>query len=54
VADSAGTSDGSELWGYVEVRPKAHLFWWYYRSPNRSQYPNKTWPIILWLQGGPV
>ncbi|KAK2980297.1 hypothetical protein RJ640_006295 [Escallonia rubra] len=50
---AAGTQDGSELWGYVEVRPKAHMFWWYYRSPHRVQDPNKPWPIILWLQGGP-
>ncbi|XP_075519973.1 serine carboxypeptidase-like 51 [Primulina tabacum] len=52
-AKASGTGDGSEAWGYVEVRPKAHMFWWYYRSPNRDQYPNKPWPIILWLQGGP-
>ncbi|KAG6417329.1 hypothetical protein SASPL_119483 [Salvia splendens] len=45
--------DGSESWGYVEVRPKAHMFWWYYRSPHRTEDPNKPWPIILWLQGGP-
>ncbi|KAK3010469.1 hypothetical protein RJ639_013021 [Escallonia herrerae] len=52
-SSAAGTQDGSELWGYVEVRPKAHMFWWYYRSPHRVQDPNKSWPIILWLQGGP-
>ncbi|XAR60053.1 Carboxypeptidase C [Bertholletia excelsa] len=45
--------DGSEEWGYVQVRPKAYLFWWYYRSPYRVEDPNKPWPIILWLQGGP-
>ncbi|KAK4409016.1 Serine carboxypeptidase-like 51 [Sesamum angolense] len=45
--------DGSEAWGYVEVRPKAHMFWWYYRSPYRTQDPTKPWPVILWLQGGP-
>ncbi|XP_038706378.1 serine carboxypeptidase-like 51 [Tripterygium wilfordii] len=47
------TKDGSEEWGYVEVRPKAHMFWWLYRSPNRVEDPSKPWPIILWLQGGP-
>lgn len=52
-AKAAGTGDGAEAWGYAEVRPKAHMFWWYYRSPNRDQDPNKPWPIILWLQGGP-
>ncbi|KAL6878439.1 hypothetical protein ACP4OV_012609 [Aristida adscensionis] len=50
---TAGTPDGSELWGYVEVRPKAHLFWWYYKSPQRTSSPGKPWPTVLWLQGGP-
>ncbi|WVZ57186.1 hypothetical protein U9M48_007603 [Paspalum notatum var. saurae] len=50
---TAGTPDGSELWGYVEIRPKAHLFWWYYKSPQRTSTPTKPWPTILWLQGGP-
>ncbi|XP_057831209.1 serine carboxypeptidase-like 51 isoform X2 [Cryptomeria japonica] len=46
----AGTPDGSEEWGYVEVRPKAHIFWWHYISPQRA---GADWPIIMWLQGGP-
>ncbi|KAL6648026.1 hypothetical protein ACP70R_012250 [Stipagrostis hirtigluma subsp. patula] len=50
---TAGTPDGSELWGYVEVRPKAHLFWWFYKSPQRTSSPGKPWPTVLWLQGGP-
>ncbi|XP_021729852.1 serine carboxypeptidase-like 51 [Chenopodium quinoa] len=45
--------NGLEEWGYVEVRPKAHMFWWLYKSPFRVDNPNKPWPIILWLQGGP-
>ncbi|KAK1435112.1 hypothetical protein QVD17_00872 [Tagetes erecta] len=53
LAMAAGTSDGSEKWGYVQVRPKAHMFWWYYKSPYRTEDPNNPWPIILWLQGGP-
>ncbi|KAI3997175.1 hypothetical protein MKX01_009019 [Papaver californicum] len=48
-----GTKDGSEQWGYVQVRPKAHMFWWHYKSPYRVDDPSKPWPIILWLQGGP-
>ncbi|KAJ0084199.1 hypothetical protein Patl1_30005 [Pistacia atlantica] len=47
------TQDGSEEWGYVEVRPKAHMFWWLCRSPYRVENPSKQWLIILWLQGGP-
>uniref|UniRef100_A0ACD5YL26 Uncharacterized protein n=1 Tax=Avena sativa TaxID=4498 RepID=A0ACD5YL26_AVESA len=52
-ATTAGTSDGTERWGYVEVRPKAHLFWWYYKSPHRVSTPTEPWPTVLWLQGGP-
>uniref|UniRef100_A0A0D9VUU8 Carboxypeptidase n=1 Tax=Leersia perrieri TaxID=77586 RepID=A0A0D9VUU8_9ORYZ len=52
-AVTSGTGDGSELWGYVQVRPKAHLFWWYYKSPQRVSSPGKPWPTVLWLQGGP-
>ncbi|KAI7734312.1 hypothetical protein M8C21_006593 [Ambrosia artemisiifolia] len=53
VNSSGGTSDGSEEWGYIEVRPGAHMFWWLYKSPNRVEDPSKPWPTILWLQGGP-
>ncbi|KEH38909.1 serine carboxypeptidase-like 51 [Medicago truncatula] len=47
------SEDGLEEWGYVQVRPKAHMFWWLYRSPYKVENPSKPWPIILWLQGGP-
>ncbi|XP_050228162.1 serine carboxypeptidase-like 51 [Mercurialis annua] len=53
LASSSGTPDRSEQWGYVEVRPKAHLFWWLYKSPSRVTNSSTPWPIILWLQGGP-
>ncbi|KAJ1397777.1 Peptidase S10, serine carboxypeptidase [Sesbania bispinosa] len=50
---SQDTNEKNEEWGYVQVRPKAHMFWWLYRSPYRVEDPSKPWPIILWLQGGP-
>ncbi|XP_023768895.1 serine carboxypeptidase-like 51 [Lactuca sativa] len=50
---SGGTTDGSETWGYVEVRPRAHMFWWLYKSPYKPKHPTNSWPTILWLQGGP-
>ncbi|GMY25031.1 serine carboxypeptidase-like 51 [Fagus crenata] len=53
VAYAKGINDESEHWGYVEVRPKAHMFWWHYTSPFRVEDPSKPWPILLWLQGGP-
>ena len=39
-----------ESWGYVDVRPKAHQFWWFMKTPC-SNANNR--PIIIWLQGGP-
>ena len=35
-----------EEWGYVTVRPGAHMFWWLYRSP--ADWQNK--PLVMWLQ----
>ncbi|XP_027167119.1 serine carboxypeptidase-like 51 [Coffea eugenioides] len=29
IAIVVGSQDGSEAWRYVQVRPKAHMFWWY-------------------------
>ena len=39
-----------EAWGYVDVRPKAHMFWWFMKTPC-GDVDNR--PIIIWLQGGP-
>ncbi|KAI3952789.1 hypothetical protein MKW92_000909 [Papaver armeniacum] len=52
VVMGVGTKDGSKQWGYVQARPKAHMFWWHYKSPFKVDDPSKPWPIILWLQGG--
>jgi len=38
-------------WGYVDVRPQAHMFWWLYGRLNVSA--RSTSPLIMWLQGGP-
>ncbi|XP_042442406.1 serine carboxypeptidase-like 51 [Zingiber officinale] len=53
VLAASGTADGSEEWGYVQVRPKAHMFWWLYRSAQRTDAGPTPWPTVLWLQGGP-
>lgn len=47
---TSGTTDGSEKWGYIEIRPQAHIFWWLYHSPGQT---SDNRPLILWLQGGP-
>ncbi|XP_060067140.1 retinoid-inducible serine carboxypeptidase-like [Ylistrum balloti] len=37
----------SQYWAYVDVREKAHMFYWLYESPATDA------PLIMWLQGGP-
>ncbi|PSN47006.1 Retinoid-inducible serine carboxypeptidase [Blattella germanica] len=47
-AGRAGVGPGEQDWGYVTVRPGAHMFYWlYYHSQTTSQ------PLVIWLQGGP-
>ncbi|XP_029164025.1 retinoid-inducible serine carboxypeptidase-like [Nylanderia fulva] len=47
-----GFGPGEQEWGYVEVRPNAHMFWWlYYTTADVKSYYDK--PLIIWLQGGP-
>ena len=48
-----GFGPGEQEWGYVTVRPKAHMFWWlYYTTADvNTKYEEK--PLIIWLQGGP-
>mmetsp|Transcript_10194 Transcript_10194/g.15452 ORF Transcript_10194/g.15452 Transcript_10194/m.15452 type:complete len:450 (+) Transcript_10194:28-1377(+) len=41
-----------ETYGYITVRPGAHMFYWFYGSTNPS-LPRNDLPIVLWLQGGP-
>lgn len=38
-----------ELWGYVQVRSKAHIFWWLYYADSRAGGFTEL-PLILWLQ----
>ncbi|GAQ86726.1 serine carboxypeptidase-like [Klebsormidium nitens] len=49
-----GALDGSEEWGYTEVREGAHTFWWlYYSNATLASVHDATVPLVLWLQGGP-
>jgi hypothetical protein len=41
---------GFEDWGYTDVRPGAHMFWWFYSSTNYD-IPREQIPLVLWLQG---
>ncbi|XP_068228329.1 retinoid-inducible serine carboxypeptidase-like [Palaemon carinicauda] len=40
-----------EEFGYVTVRPGAHMFWALYHTDQTGDYT--TYPLIMWLQGGP-
>jgi len=40
--------DGTEFWGYVDVRPGAHMFYWLYHSYHPDGYLQR--PLIIWLQ----
>ncbi|XP_043478887.1 retinoid-inducible serine carboxypeptidase-like [Leptopilina heterotoma] len=43
---------GEQEWGFVTVRPGAHIFYWlHYTTANVSLYTEK--PLIIWLEGGP-
>ncbi|KAK0161508.1 hypothetical protein PV327_009970 [Microctonus hyperodae] len=51
-----GFKSGDQDWGYVTVRPTAHMFWWLYyvNSPNKTVGDSVfDKPLIIWLQGGP-
>jgi serine carboxypeptidase 1 len=47
---SSASALPAESWGYVDVRPGAHSFWWLYEANSTS--PAEV-PLIMWLQGGP-
>eukprot|EP00029_Vermamoeba_vermiformis_P011734 TRINITY_DN6535_c0_g1_i1.p1 TRINITY_DN6535_c0_g1~~TRINITY_DN6535_c0_g1_i1.p1 ORF type:complete len:430 (-),score=129.79 TRINITY_DN6535_c0_g1_i1:26-1315(-) len=51
VAFISAQSIPDQDWGYVTVRPKAHMFWWLYGTANKAQRPQT--PLVMWLQGGP-
>jgi len=47
-----GFGPGMQDWGYVTVRPGAHMFYWlYYTTTRVAQYSER--PLVIWLQGGP-
>ncbi|XP_062129418.1 retinoid-inducible serine carboxypeptidase [Drosophila sulfurigaster albostrigata] len=47
-----GYGPGEQDWGYIDVRPGAHMFYWlYYTTANVTNYVER--PLAIWLQGGP-
>uniref|UniRef100_A0A182JYW3 Carboxypeptidase n=1 Tax=Anopheles christyi TaxID=43041 RepID=A0A182JYW3_9DIPT len=47
-----GFGPGMQDWGFAEVRPGAHMFWWlYYTTADVPNHADR--PLVIWLQGGP-
>lgn len=47
-----GFGSGEQDFGYVDVRPGAHMFYWlYYTSADVPSFYDR--PLVIWLQGGP-
>lgn len=44
----SGVGPGEQDWGYVTVRPDAHMFYWLYYHERTTEEP-----LVIWLQGGP-
>ncbi|XP_050735127.1 retinoid-inducible serine carboxypeptidase-like [Eriocheir sinensis] len=49
--DGGGLGEAKESWGYVSVRPGAHMFFWLYYTTATGDYRSR--PLVVWLQGGP-
>lgn len=48
-----GFGSGDQEWGFAEVRPGAHMFWWLYRATDPAAVADPNTPLLIWLQGGP-
>ncbi|XP_057335277.1 retinoid-inducible serine carboxypeptidase-like isoform X2 [Microplitis mediator] len=56
VEGKKGFGPGEQDWGYVTVRPGAHMFWWlYYVNPpdKPTNFDPLSKPLIIWIHGGP-
>lgn len=53
-ADASSNSQiPNEIWGYVEVREGAFMFWWLYGAETSHSTEREHKPLVMWLQGGP-
>ncbi|XP_055536684.1 retinoid-inducible serine carboxypeptidase-like isoform X2 [Wyeomyia smithii] len=48
-----GFGPGKQDWGFTEVRPGAHMFWWLYYTTDGNVQHYADRPLLVWLQGGP-
>ncbi|KAJ8664912.1 hypothetical protein QAD02_006574 [Eretmocerus hayati] len=48
-----GFGPGEQDWGYVTVRPGAHIFWWLFYTTANDTASFEEKPFLIWLQGGP-
>lgn len=48
-AFSSPLSASDEVWGYVDVRDGAHMFWWLYYADSPAA-AHQHLPLVMWLQ----
>ena len=53
VEGKVGFGGSEQEWGYVTVRPFAHMFWWLYYTISKEVTNVYEKPLLIWLQGGP-
>jgi len=46
-----GFGPGEQEYGYVDVRPKAHMFYWLYHTTAEKDCSKR--PLVMWLPGSP-
>jgi len=51
VTGRRGFGPGEQEFGYVHVRPGAHMFYWLYYTTAPRDWSET--PLVMWLQGGP-
>ncbi|XP_005186530.1 retinoid-inducible serine carboxypeptidase [Musca domestica] len=48
-----GYGPGEQDWGYIDIRPGAHMFNWLYYTTADGVANYTERPLAIWLQGGP-
>ena len=48
-----GFGGTEQEWGYVTVRPSAHMFWWLYYTTSKEVTNAYEKPLLIWLNSVP-
>ena len=49
VEGKVGFGGSEQEWGYVTVRPGAHMFWWLYYTTSKEVTNVYEKPLLIWL-----